>query len=795
VHEPLGKADVASVRDGRALLSAGTTTVEVTALAPDILRVGMFDEGRPVRYRTDAVQGRNWPAHEVEIARGPNEVRLRTSRITAEIQLNPLRIACCDIEGRRFAEDDAELGMGFSHLIGANGARAIDPLGSPARVYKRRTPAERYFGCGERTGGLEKTDSHQVFWNLDPAQNHTASLNNLYTSIPFLLTLEHGRAWGLFLDNPGQVEFDLARERADRSWFGTDTGDLVYYVLGGPSPRDVVEAFTRLTGRTPMPPLWALGYHQSRWGWRSANEVLAIARELRDHDIPCDALYLDIDYMDGFRVFSWDRERFPNPARLVRELGELGIRLVTIVDPGVKVDEHYSIYREGHDADLFLKNARGQEYQNVVWPGTCAFPDFTDPKAREWWGDKLPLLLEHGVAGIWCDMNEPTMFMPTSLTLPPDAVHMGGGEPTLHAEVHNLYGSLMAQATREGLRRHQPERRPFVISRAGYAGLQRHALHWTGDNTSWWEHLWMGMPQLQNLGISGLAWIGMDVGGFGGDANGELLARWMELGAFIPFCRNHSAWNTRAQEPWSFGEPFATSIRSLLKLRQRLIPYIYSLFDECHRTGAPLVRPLLFEFPDDEDSLVAADELMLGSALLVAPIASAGSTYRHVYLPSGTWFHFWTGERFDGPAHILAQAPLGQPAVYLRGSHALPLWPEMLHVEEKPADPLTLLLHPAGSGSLTLYEDAGDGFGYQQGEYLRTEIESSFSDGVLSVRAAPSGDYRPNRQGTVMEIRGWPTAPSSVRLDDAAHKGWKHSDGVLMVDVPSIGPNWRLELS
>jgi alpha-glucosidase len=391
-------------------------------------------------------------------------------------------------------------------------------------------------------------------------------------------------------------------------------------------------------------------------------------------------------------------------------------------------------------------------------------------------------------------MNEPTMFIPTPLTLPPDVVHMGGGEPTLHAEVHNLYGSLMAQATREGLLRHQPNRRPFVISRAGYAGLQRHALHWTGDNTSWWEHLWMGMPQLQNLGISGLAWIGMDIGGFGGDATGELLARWMELGAFIPFCRNHSSRDTRDQHPWSFGEPYESAIRSMLELRQRLIPYLYSLFDECLRRGAPLVRPLLFEFPDDEDSLLAADEFMLGAALLVAPIASAGSTYRHVYLPPGAWFHFWTGERIDGPTHVLAHAPLGQPAVYVRGGHPLPLWPKMLHVQEKPADPLTLMLYPDASGSLSLYEDAGDGFAYEQGEYLRTEIETRSSNGVLAVRATPSGDYRWTREKTVLEIRGWPTRPGSVRLNDADHARWEHADGALIVEVPSDGSAWTLEI-
>jgi alpha-glucosidase len=795
-YEPLRHANVAAAaaQDGLVRLEAGDTIVEVTALAPDIFRVGMFDGGRPAHYRAEAVSIQDWPTHETRMALEKARVTMHTSAMKAEIQLNPLRLSFGDLEGRRFAEDDPELGMGYMPLLDGEGGRVIDPLGPPARVYKRRTVGERYFGCGERTGGLEKTDSHQVFWNIDPPQDHTSSLSNLYTSIPFVLTLNQGQAWGLFMDNPGQVEFDLAREDSERAWFGSDTGDLVYYVFGGPSPRQVVDSFTRLTGRTPMPPLWALGYHQSRWGRKSADEVVAIARELRERDIPCDALYLDIDYMDGFRVFTWDRERFPDPTALTRDLRELGIRLVTIVDPGVKVDESYPVYREGHDADLFLKNTRGREYQNVVWPGTCAFPDFTDPRARAWWGEKLPALLDHGVAGIWCDMNEPTMFIPTPQTLPPDVVHPGGAEPTLHAEVHNLYGSLMAQATREGLLRHQPDRRPFVISRAGYAGLQRHALHWTGDNTSWWEHLWMSMPQLQNLGISGLAWIGMDIGGFGGDATGELLARWMELGAFVPFCRNHSSWNTRAQEPWSFGEPYETVIRSMLKLRQRLIPYLYSLFDECHRTGAPIVRPLLYEFPDDEDALVAADELMLGTALLLAPIASAGATYRHVYLPPGTWFHFWSGERVNGPAHVLAHAPLGQPAMYVRGGYPLPLWPEMLHVEEKPADPLTLVLYPAGAGSLSLYEDAGDGFAHERGEFLRTLIESSVSDGVLAATARATGEYRPTRQRTVLEVRGWQNTPASVRLNGADHGAWHQADGTLVVNVPSDGSAWRLEV-
>lgn len=793
-YEPLDAAEVTAAHEGAVRLNVGGNVVEVTALAPDLFRVGMFDAARAPRYRAEAIQTLEWPSHETSIALETDAISMRTSAMTAIIQLDPLRLSFGDLNGRQFAVDDPDRGMGFIPLLN-EGRRVIDPLGPPARVYKRRPSGERYFGCGERTGGLEKTDTHQLFWNVDPAGHYTPSHNNLYTSIPFMMAIDKGQAWGMFLDNPGQVEFDLACEESDCSWFGSDTGDLVYYVFGGPSPRKVVDRYTELTGRTPLPPLWALGYHQSRWGRKTADEVREIAHGLRERDIPCDALYLDIDYMDGYRVFTWDSERFPDPTGLARELDEMGIRLVTIVDPGVKVEDSFSVYREGHEAGLFLTNQRGQEYQNVVWPGTCAFPDFINPTTREWWGDKLPALLEHGVAGIWCDMNEPTMFVPMPLTMPPDVVHDRSGQPTLHAEVHNLYGSLMAQATHEGLLRHRPDRRPFVITRAGYAGLQRYALHWTGDNTSWWEHLWMGIPQLQNLGISGLAWVGMDIGGFGGDANGELLARWMELGAFVPFCRNHSAWNTRPQEPWSFGEPYESVIRSMLKLRQRLLPYLYSLFDESNRTGAPLVRPLFFEFPDDEESLVEADELMLGSALLIAPIATAGSAYRHVYLPPGEWFQFWTGERVQGPTHILAHAPLGQPAVFLRGGFPLPMWPEMLHVGEKPADPLTILLFPSKQrGSLTLYEDAGDGFEHEQGDFLRTEIETQIVDGSLRVRATPSGNYRPARQRAVLEIRSWIGEPTSVTLNGAAHRAWQMADDILFVDVPSDGSGWELEI-
>jgi alpha-glucosidase len=458
------------------------------------------------------------------------------------------------------------------------------------------------------------------------------------------------------------------------------------------------------------------------------------------------------------------------------------------VDPGVKVDENYPVYVEGREKDLFCKTQNSEEYHNVVWPGTCAFPDFTNPETREWWGENHRALLDKGVAGIWCDMNEPSLFVPRNSTMPGDVVHPGGrgGEAKWHAQIHNTYGSLMARSVREGLLKLRPDERPFVITRAGYAGLQRHALQWTGDNSSWWEHIWMSMPQLQNLGLSGVAWAGVDVGGFWDDCNGELLARFTEFGAFQPFCRNHTAKGTRRQEPWAFGEPYESVCRRMIKLRQRLLPYFYTLFEECHRTGAPILRPLLFEYPEDETTYAMDDEFLLGTALLVAPISRPGLEYRHVYLPQGTWFHFWSGERYEGPAHILAHAPLGEPAIYLRANTALPLWPEMNHVGEKPADPLTLILYPAeGSGESTLYEDAGNGFGYERDEYARRRVVCEASEARISVRLTErEGSFVPERSSINLEFEGISTSPESVFVHGQEAQ-WSHEevDGKLVVSL------------
>jgi alpha-glucosidase len=791
--------DASSVR-----LTTTGEIVEVTALAPDLFRVGLFAHGHSVTYSSAAVVAREWESGSVTVSEGDGFISIATAAASARIALDPLRIGFADATGRTFAVDDPELGMGWLH--GAEQAALVDipnplgTLGTPLRVYKQHAAGERYFGCGERTAGLDKTGSHQIFWNVDPPRGHTALQNNLYVSIPFTLALVDGKAWGFFLDSPAFSEFDLADEDAQRSWFGTAGGDLIYYIFCGPTPSDVLARYTELTGHTPLPPMWSLGNGQSRYGYETADEVLRVAHGFREHDIPCDTLYLDIDYMDGYRDFTWDRTRFPDPEGLLAELRALGFHVVSIIDAGVKVDEHYPVYTEGRDRNLYCKTLDGSDYQNAVWPGLCVFPDFINPETRSWWGEQHQPLLDAGVAGIWCDMNEPALFIPLNSTMPPSVVHSDAGQVKFHLQVHNAYGSLMSQATREGLLRLRPEQRPFVISRAGYAGIQRYALLWTGDNSATWEHLAMSIVQLQNLGLSGIGWSGVDIGGFYGDTNGELLARWIEWGIFQPFCRNHAEKLTRHQEPWVFGEPYTSLCRSMLKFRQRLIPYLYTLFEECHRTGQPLLRPLFWEHPEDTAAYTVDDEVLCGNALLIAPITKPGIEYRYVYLPAGTWFHFWTNERVDGPAHILAHAPLGQPALYMRANNALPLGASMSYVGEVATDDLTLILYPAeGSGTSALYEDAGDGYEQVQGVYARRTITCDVEAKRIRVTlSAQEGTFNPTRKRVQFELREVSSAPVSVSCGESQldwHYNVEQKTIIIELDESSLAQTLDIFLS
>ncbi|AHY47168.1 Alpha-glucosidase family 31 of glycosyl hydrolase [Rubrobacter radiotolerans] len=795
VTDPIGKGTYSPVgdatltdHDGRTLrFKAGATTVEVTALAKDLFRVGAFPNSRPPSYASEAVFRTEWPEVPARMESVEGGFTLATEEATVHVETSPLRVSFIRPDGETFCADDKSRGMGAYTTPGAD--VFTKPFGEAVRLNKRRAADERTFGCGQRSGAFEKSNTRQTFYNVDPPEGQLPSYDNLYSSTPFTITLQGGRAHGLFFDNPRHTVFDLGKEDPEVNSYESRGGDIVYYVFTGPSPREVIQSYTELTGRTPMPPLWSLGNQQCRWSYETADEVRRIAKEMRERNIPCDVIYLDIDYMDGYRVFTWDPEAFPEPEKLLSELRESGFEVVAIVDPGVKVDEDYPVYTEGRERGYFVQSAVNTEYHNVVWPGLCAFPDFASEDVRKWWGENHRGMIESGISGIWCDMNEPSLFVPHQSTMPESAVHASGPESVRHGDLHNTYGQLMAKAVREGLLDIQPDKRPFVISRAGYAGLQRHAMQWMGDNSSWWEHLHLSMPQLMNVGLSGVANTGVDIGGFFGDTDGELLARWTEFGVFQPFCRNHSAKGTVSQEPWAFGEPYESVCRAMLSLRMRLLPYLYTLFEESHRTGAPILRPLLYEYPEDERTYNADDEFLFGSSVLVAPITRPGINHRSVYLPEGRWFHYWSGEVLDGGRPVLADAPLGQPPVYLKEGHALPLGPVRMNTKESPDAPLTYMVHASGTADFRaethLYEDAGDGFAYRdRGEYARRSLTTQAASGELVFNLGErEGAYVPARETVLVEVRGLAGAPAAVEVDGSEADS-SFEEGVLRLSLP-----------
>lgn len=599
-----------------------------------------------------------------------------------------------------------------------------------------------FYGLGEKTGALDKKGERYEMWNSDVYAPHVPEIEALYQSIPLLVVHEDDYTYGLFLDNPGRTFFDM-RSNSDSLLMQTETGSMDYYFIPGPDMKSVVSRYTTLTGRMELPPHWALGYHQSRYSYMSQEEVLELARTFREKQIPCDVIYLDIHYMDGYRVFTFDPQRFPDPKGMIAELKSLGIRIVPIVDPGVKLDMNYPVFKEGTAHGYFCVKPDGQPFVGPVWPGMSVFPDFTEDEAAEWWGDLHRFYTEMGIEGIWNDMNEPAVFNP-SMTMDLDTMHSNNGNPVNHGEIHNLYGLLMSKSTAEGMKRNLNGHRPFVLTRAGYAGIQRYAAVWTGDNRSFWEHMAMSIPMVLNLGLSGIAFAGPDIGGFAHHTSGELLVRWTQMGSLFPYCRNHSELRSIRQEPWCFGPEVEEICREYIGLRYRLLPLIYSLFREAAETGLPVIRPLVLEYPDDSHVTNLCDQFLLGEQLLAAPVYRPGTTCRAVYLPAGTWIDYWSGQSYEGGQHILADAPLERLPLYVKAGAIVPHQPVVestipeAQTELTAQRELTIDMYCSGkesTGRFELYEDDGLTLEYEEGEgaYNLHRILLEESEGTVRV--------------------------------------------------------------
>ena len=753
-------------------IRSGTALMQITALRDDVLRVRVGPNGQlPEDASWAVLPGARTAAIPVTQDSGGSSVGFKTTKLRVEVRKDPLELTVTDLSGRVIAQD----------LPG----RPIEYHGAEFRVYRKSPADEHYFGLGDKPGPLDRRNEAFTDWNTD-AFGWQESTDPIYKSIPFFISFRKGLAAGFFLDNTWRTSFEFNKQYRDGYSFGSEGGPLDYYILYGPEPKTVLEAWAWLVGTTPLPPLWSLGYQQSRYSYFPEAEVRRIASRLRSERIPADVIWLDIDYQYKNRPFTVDPDRFPHFEQMIQDLKAQHIKTVTITDLHIAdvANAGYKPYDEGINGDHFVKNPDGAPYVGVVWPGKSVFPDFTRKVSRDWWGTLYVDFASKGVAGFWNDMNEPAIFETPSKTMPDDVQHRidepgFAARTASHLEIHNVYGMQNTRGTYEGLLKLRPDLRPFVMTRASYAGGQRYAVTWTGDNSSNWSHLRQTVPQLENLGLSGFAMAGADVGGFAASPQPELLTRWFEVAAFQPIDRDHSAWGTNPQEPWENGSPEDLNLRRrYIEERYRLLPYIYTTAEEMSRTGIPIMRPLFLEFPDGAVDggpldLGAPGTFLLGGDLLIAqsPFPDEMDDYA-APLPSVGWYDYWTGERVTGIAgrRVIDNSHVAQPEVHIhrtldtlpvfaRAGAIVPEQPLVQSTDETPQGPLALRVYPPFGGGKdcdgSLYLDDGVSFDYKKGGSLRVEFACKQTAQGLMVTVSPHrGGFAPWWKLVSIEVYG-----------------------------------------
>ena len=760
---------------GRGLLATlHGERLRIDVVRPDVVRFkisrgGAFDETPTSSAAVDPLSA---PAR-FTVEHGDGAVRVRTDALVATLGLDPFRLDVHRPDGSPVVE---------SALDAEGRTEAYATRNDAWAVRRRCRPEDAIYGLGEKAGAHNRKGRDFTLWNTDVlddaataqfiaqrdpddprADSRSAYFDPYYVSIPFFHhhAQPSGAIGSSWIDNSHRATYDFVA--TDEYAIHFEGGQYTEYVFAGPALPDVLEAYTWLTGRASLPPLWALGYHQCRWFAYSQDAVEALGARHRELGLPCDVLWLDIDYMDGYRVFTWNTDAFPDAPGMLERLRADGFRVITIIDPGVKAEPGYAIFDQGLERDVFCRTEGGDVYIGQVWPGDTAFPDFVREEARAWWGELNAAHVESGLAGIWNDMNEPATGV-----IPPERMRFAGGERP-HERHHNEYALLMAMGTVTGLREAMPELRTFVLTRAGSPGIQRYAANWMGDNQSRWDHLWVSMPMAAGFGLSGQPFVGADVGGFMGHADAEMFLRWMQYGALTPFCRNHSMMGNVDQYAWSWGETALGLVREALELRYRLLPYLYACFVRAAETGAPVQRPLVFDHQDDAAVRDLDDEYLLGPDLLVAPVIEGGATARQVYLPAGDWYDWHTDERHPGRSWVLAPTPMERIPLYARAGAVIPMWPDAppSTADHHPAVVELHLFAPAGDGEWTslLQEDDGLTLAALDGGRTRTTFTVARAGGEVTVRADADGDGYPEFAREAFELVLHGAAPEAVEVD------------------------------
>ncbi len=697
--------------------------------------------------------------NHLEITEDKEYYSVITSKLICKIAKSDMRISMYDaLDKTVICEDELGFHWEESHEFG----------GDIVKMTKTSQDSESYYGLGDKPVHINLKGKRYENWVTD-SYAYGKDSDPIYKAIPFYIGLHHKKAYGIFFDNTFRSYFDFCHERRNITSFWAQGGEMNYYFIYGPQMSDVVANYTDLTGRPhELPALWTLGYHQCKWSYYPESKVKEVTKKFRELKIPCDAIYLDIDYMHGFRCFTWNKEYFPNPKKMVKELADDGFKTIVIIDPGIKIDMNYDVFREGLEKDYFCKRADGPYMKGKVWPGECYFPDFTNPEVREWWSGLFKELVEDiGVKGVWNDMNEPAVMDVPGKTFPNDVRHNYEGNYCSHRKAHNIYGMQMARATYQGLKKFSYPKRPFVITRAAYSGTQRYTSTWTGDNVASWEHLTIANIQAQRMCMSGFSFVGSDIGGFAEQPNGELYARWIQLGIFHPFCRTHSSGDHGDQEPWTFDDNITNVVRKFIEIRYQLLPYLYTAFWRYANEGVPILKSLVLFDQSDTHTHYRNDEFIFGEKILACPITEPNAKGRRMFFPKGKWFNFWTDKTVKGGQEAWVDADLDSMPIFIKEGAIIPKYPIQQYVGEKKIDQVTLdVYYKKGREKSELYEDAHDGYDYKKGRFSLRYFNLVGKKDELIIQQHKSGKFITTYKTFKIKLHGMPFKISKIQVDN-----------------------------
>lgn len=658
-----------------------------------------------------------------EIMESDTMLEIKTSATLLTISKNPVRFSFKTLDGRIINEDET---FGTSWI------------GDQVTTYKKLQPHERFIGLGEKTGGLDRRGHAFQNWTTD-AYGYGNGTDPLYCSTPFYIGIHNHLAYGIFFDNTHKTFFNFGASNNRYSSFSADAGEMNYYFMNGNSVAEIIKQYTHLTGRMEMPPIWSIGYQQCRYSYYPDKEVYSLAKTFREKDIPADVIVLDIHYMDKYKIFTWDPKNFPDPKRLIQHLRDQGFHIVIMCDPGIKVEPGYETYDDGIKKDVFIKYPDGENYQGQVWPGWCHFPDFTNPETRAWWGSKFQDYVNLGVDGFWNDMNEVATW---GNSLPENLELSFEGNKATTRRGRNLFGFQMARSTYEGTKKLLKGKRPFNLTRSGFSGIQRYAAVWTGDNVSYDEHMLLGVRLVNSMGLTGIAFAGYDAGGFVGDANTKLFARWISIASLSPFFRAHTMINTRDSEPWSYGEEVESICRNYIKFRYQLMPYIYSLFYDASKTGMPVQRSLSINYTHDDRVYDGKyfNQYLFGPSLLVAPVESNKELLK-IFFPKGEWYDVYTGTLWQGNQETIVESPIHKLPVFIKAGSVLPMQAAAANTGIKQEELILHIYCGKDSSEFLLYMDDGETFDYQNGNSATRTIQMFGANNKVII-SKREGDFK-----------------------------------------------------